>query len=715
VFTRQDQPIALAPKSFDLLMLLVEGRGRALGRAELIRELWPDTIVEEANLTFQVSAVRKSLGDDGSKWIETVPKHGYRFTAPVREVRPEDTRDREALSVPPAPRARLGPAMWTGLALVAVVATFVAFWYASRPDPPLNREIGLEAVPLTSYSGYEAEPTLSPDGSQVAFTWDGENQDNHDIYVKAIGAEQPRQLTFDRARDGSPAWSPDGTRIAFLRDRPGGGSEVHLIPATGGTNAEHTIGEVQGLAHQGLTWSPDGRSLAVVDRSSPGERLGIFVLDIVSGVKKRLTTPPSSSVDMLPAFSPDGRTLAFTRQLFGPEFGAFVHVVPVAGGEPKVVVPTSVRRRGRLDWIAGGKEILFAAVPLAQDGGQPRPSSFGRVTSLWRVPVDGRQARPLAGSERAVDVAVSRDGHRLVYSQGTIDLDIWRLDLRRGRATGEAQSRFAPSTEDDGNPQFSPDGERVAFTSRRSGQTEIWIVDGQGRHPRKLTPLGREGDSACPRWSPDGKWIAFDFTAKGAINVDIYVISASGGTPRRVTTSPAIDSLASWSIDGRFIYFGSRRDGQWQVWKVPSNGEEEGSARRVTRGGGFAAIESTDGRHVYFTKQFSGTLDPQNALWRIPVEGGDEEVVVEKYRSTHGSWDLTAEGLYFVDQESSSSGTSWVVRFQGFDRRHATAVARLRYTPFLGGPAISVSRDGRLMLSAQSQEESDLKLVEAFR
>jgi Tol biopolymer transport system component len=312
-----------------------------------------------------------------------------------------------------------------------------------------------------------------------------------------------------------------------------------------------------------------------------------------------------------------------------------------------------------------------------------------------------------------VDVAVSRDGHRLVYSRGTLDFDIWRLDLRQGRATGEAQTRFAPSTEDDHNPQFSPDGERVAFTSLRSGQPEIWVVDRQGRHPLKLTSLGKEGTAACPRWSPDGKWIAFDFIAKN--NVDIYVISASGGTPKPVTTSPAIDSLASWSRDGRFIYFGSRRDGQVQVWKVPARGEEPGNARQVTRGGGFRAIESPDGRHVYFTKRRSGTLDPQNALWRTPVDGGEEEVVVEGFRSSHGNWDLTAEGIYFVDEEPSSSGTSWVVRFQGFDRRPATDVARLRHAPFLGGPALSVSSDGRWMLSAQSQGESDLMLVEDFR
>jgi hypothetical protein len=117
---------------------------------------------------------------------------------------------------------------------------------------------------------------------------------------------------------------------------------------------------------------------------------------------------------------------------------------------------------------------------------------------------------------------------------------------------------------------------------------------------------------------------------------------------------------------------------------------------------------------VYFTRK-QAWLELQNSLWRVPVEGGDEEVVIEGCRSSLGSWDLTAEGLYFVDQESSSAGTSWVVRFQGFDRRHATEVARLRYPPFLGGPAVTVSSDGRWMLSTQSQGESDLMLVETFR
>jgi Tol biopolymer transport system component len=249
----------------------------------------------------------------------------------------------------------------------------------------------------------------------------------------------------------------------------------------------------------------------------------------------------------------------------------------------------------------------------------------------------------------------------------------------------------------------------------RSGNPEIWVADGQGRHPLRLTSLGGHGYAASPRWSPDGKTIAFDSAGEGGDNVDIYVISASGGPPRRVTTSPAPDATPSWSRDGRFIYFGSRREGQWQVWKVPSSGEDGGNARQVTRRGGAGPIESTDGRHVYFTRGLSGTLDPQSSLWRIPVEGGDEEVVVESFRSSSFSWDLTAEGLYFVDQEPSSSGTSWVVCFQRFDRRQATEVARLRHPPFLAGPAVSVSSDGRFLLSTQSQGESDLMLVENFQ
>jgi serine/threonine protein kinase/Tol biopolymer transport system component len=607
-----------------------------------------------------------------------------------------------ASSVP----ARIGGSrrspMVAGLALLVAITIVVLSRRALGPDAPESPRTR-PAVPLTAYPGREAEPTFSPDASLVAFTWNGDAQDNHDIYVKAIGSEQPLRLTSDPARDGSPAWSPDGTRIAFLREKSGAGSEVRLIPPTGGP--ERRLEDVQSGADWGLAWSPDGRYLAVVDRESPDANPGIFLLDTGSGVKTRVTVL-SPFRDVLPAFSPDGRRIAFNRTIL-PR-GPFVFVVPTAGGDHRELAPTGLPR-GRVAWSRSGEDIIFAAG--AGQGGPSRPASGApSAGALWTIPARGGEARLLESTTNAVDVVVSEARRRLVYSQETSDLDIFRLDLGPRGSSAEAQTRFIASTKADTNPQFSPDGGRVAFTSFRSGQQEIWVADANGMHALRLTSLGGEGAAACPRWSPDGRSIAFDFGAAATENVDIYVISSSGGPPRRVTTSPAIDATPSWSRDGRFIYFQSNREDSWQVWKVPATGAQESEARRVTRGGGSHPIESIDARHVYFARMVSGSA----ALWRIPVEGGDEEVVVEAFQSSATNWDVTAEGLYFVDR-AAAPGLPWVVRFQAFGQRHATDLARLRYPPNLGAPAVSVSSDGRWFLSTQVREESDLMLIEDFR
>jgi Tol biopolymer transport system component len=252
----------------------------------------------------------------------------------------------------------------------------------------------------------------------------------------------------------------------------------------------------------------------------------------------------------------------------------------------------------------------------------------------------------------------------------------------------------------------------VAFTSSRSGRPEVWVVDRHGAQAVQVTSLGKDGDVGAPRWSPDSRSIAFDFSPVGGTDVDVYVVDLSGGRPRRVTTAPGVDASPSWSRDGRWIYFASKRSGQWQVWKVPPGGEGSGRATQVTRGGGFAAIESPDGRQVYFSKRMSGHQNSPNAIWRIPVEGGREEAVVESFRSSSGSWDVASDGIYFVDADPSSAGGQWILRFQKSGQRRATDVARLRHPPFLGGPAVSVSPDGRFLLSTQGQGGSDLMLAD---
>lgn len=231
-----------------------------------------------------------------------------------------------------------------------------------------------------------------------------------------------------------------------------------------------------------------------------------------------------------------------------------------------------------------------------------------------------------------------------------------------------------------------------------------------------MEQLSGHSDNRCPRWSPDGNQIAFDFRAEGpGRDVDVYVVSASGGPPRQITAAESRDVTPSWSNDGRWIYFGSNRSGRYQVWKVPSSGLEQGNARQVTKGGGYAPTESPDGEHVYFSRRFSGSENPENAIWRVAADGGDEEVVIPSLRSSHTNWDLTARGIYFVDQSPFSPTAPWVVKFWDFAEQRATEVGQITHRPSLDGPAFSVSSDGLWALSMQLVEESDLMLVENFR
>jgi serine/threonine protein kinase/Tol biopolymer transport system component len=706
------QPVDHRADQFSLGAILYE---MATGRRPFQRDTAAQTLVAivqtELEPVRQISAdVPVELAAIVERCLAKDPADRYESTAELaRELALVPTI---APAVEPRPLTRWLPA--AALVTLLGVAVTALFWSATRPGAPGASETLLQVVPLTSYPGREAEPSFSPDGSQLAFSWDGEGQDNRDIYVKVIGSEQPLRLTSDPALDGSPAWSPDGSQIAFLRERPGGRSEVRLISPTGG--AERRLADVAAPAEYGLGWTPDGRRLAAVDRPSPGMPLGLVLVDIATGVKETLTSLASSAGrgDAWPTLSPDGRTVAFKRSV--APTANHVHLVAVTGGASRPLAPTTAVTFPAA-WTPSGEEIVFAALPFASEDGPLQPSTrsnSGAPPVLWRMSVDGGPAHQLVGSANATGVAVSSEGHRLAYTQLTSDWDVWCLDTRK--PTDEAQTRFIASTRFDGNAQFSPDGQRVAFTSARSGGFEIWVADSEGANLLRLTSLGKAGSVGSPRWSPDGKSIAFDFLAEGDTGADILVVSAAGGPPRRVTTAPSPDTRPSWSGDGRWIYFASHRSGRWQVWKVSSDGEEEGRARQVTRGGGYSSIESLDGAHLYFARRRSVPENPENAIWRIPVDGGDEEVVIESVPSSDTNWDVTPQGIYFVDRhETSTAGEHWVVMLFDLDRRRAREVMRLRYPPRLNGPALSVSSDGRWILASQMQEESDLMLAENFR
>ena len=167
-------------------------------------------------------------------------------------------------------------------------------------------------------------------------------------------------------------------------------------------------------------------------------------------------------------------------------------------------------------------------------------------------------------------------------------------------------------------------------------RSSIWLIDTATGEQRPL--VTGTGDHMSPRWSPDGRRLAFDARPNG--QADVYVVDAAGGRPHRLTTGPSNEVAPSWSPDGRWLYFGSNRSGVWQVWKMPAEG---GEALPVTRDGGYAAQASPDGRTLFFTR-YDGP-----GLWQIPAAGGPETFVpgTEDVRST-SDWIVAPDGLLFA-------------------------------------------------------------------
>ncbi|MBV8819805.1 MAG: serine/threonine-protein kinase, partial [Acidobacteriaceae bacterium] len=524
-------------------------------------------------------------------------------------------RAQHGATAPPHPRL-----MHRGVLISAIILALglALAWYlrtarlGSRPEAP-----SVSVVPLTSFAGDKDFGSFSPDGSRIAFSWSGgkggfEGPAARNIYTKTIGPDEPVQLTFTSEDDKLPVWSPDGQYIAFcrattepvprpaiwdVRHRP---YAVYVVRASGGQERKVAEGGM------GVSWSADGKALAVAD--SPAASGAIFLLSLETGERRQITSP-HPYFDYLPVFSPDGRWIAFTRD-FG--FAAReIFVVPARGGAARQLTFDHEPTYGTA-WMADSREIVFAS--NRGSGGE----------SLWRVAATGGTPRPLLTRPQGggFNPSISRQGNRLMYTESFRDTNIYvyggpGFESRSVPGPFSGPKGLILSSRRDDSPSISPDGERIAFVSRRTGNEEIWVCDRNGGQLAQLTSFKGPG-TGTPRWSPDGHWIAFDSLAAG--NPNIYVIKAEGGTPVRLTGGPSGNFMPSWSFDGKWIYFKSDRSRSDQLWRVPATG---GAASQVTRSGASEAFPSPDGKLVYFTKR------PWGPIWTVPVDGGPEEPLRE--------------------------------------------------------------------------------------
>ena len=707
---KRGRKVALQGQPFQVLAVLLRRRGEIIAREELHQALWPaDTFVEfEHGLNTAINKLRQALGDsaDNPRFIETLPRKGYRFIAPV-----------ESTGIPapapvPVPAEAAPPAAWRRwvwwvVAALAGIGIVGAVWWTRGVREP---HASWEMVPFTNYPGIQAYPSFSPDGNQVVFVWTTDNWKSSHLYRKQVGSLLPVQLTTKPELDLSPAFSPDGTSIGFIRcQKEQRTCAFATIPQTGG--AERIVADLPTPGKSGMdsyeffshifgpifAWLPDGKHV-VVD--------GLTLLTVQSGEQRPLTSPPPGVwPDFSPNVSPDGHTVVFARaanneskvyllnsSIYLLDLGADLH----PKGEPRRLTFFEGLSHNPF-WTPDGSRIVF--VSPARRGielnGDPR---------LWVVGAS-RFAEPEQLSfHRIWQVALSRAGNRLVYGSQMFgglqpDQHVWRFRLSDSKEAIGHPVRFDSSMPEDSSPQYSPDGKRVVFEvmAERAG---IWVGDADGSnltevysHPPALV--------GTPRWAPDGERLAFDcYACNAGFKWRVYVMRAGGSKPVLLTPGPAGGAIPSWSADGKWVYFSSTVNRQSQIWKAPADG---GEAVQVTMKGGLVVFESQDGKTLYYTKH---DINEVGGLWKMPVNGGAEKLVIPSVVGRNFA--VAGTGLYFVE----SAGEQTFIRCLAF----ATGkVQTISPTPPWGF-GISVSPDERSLLVTQPDEHATgLTLVENFR
>ncbi len=688
---RAGRRIPLQRVPMEILILLVEKEGALASRDEIVARVWSTHAVDtEHSINTAMRKIRQALHDDPGRprFVETVVGKGYRFVAPVVSMEPDaptpppptptPTPVAEAHDIPPPRRRVAGPAPLVAAAALALVAVALVTWSSALPSV---RSAPMRIVPLTALPGAESGPAFSPDGTQIVFAWSPPDAGVQHLYVKSvgdartIGAGTPRELTDGPDSDSDPAWSPDGRWIAFLRQDAASRHALALIPAAGGP--VRSLRVLSGKSPFRPAWSADSSALAVLDSDENGA--GIFRVSAETGHETHLTSPSASvSGDWSPAFSPDGRTLAFSRN-GGSALTGILYLMDVdragfAVGPPRTVA-TDRSDFTSLEWSSDSRTLIA-----------------GTRAGLVEVPASGGPAAPLPFPD-ASQPSVSRRSNRLVFVQSVRDTDIYRVP---GPDASDPIARVISSTRSDAAPAWSPDGRRIAFISERSGSEQIWLADSDGRHPQQLTFLAR-GAAGCPRWSPDARRIAFDSTEQGRAN--IYVIDVVSGVARRVTAGESTNVRPSWSRDGASIYFGSNRGGSWDVWKTTPEG---GDPIQVTRGGGREAFEDVEGRFVYYTRERAVP-----GIWRVPVSGRVSELVTSE--GAQGRWTLGQRGLYYA----TLSGGLEFLDFQT-RRRVPIATPGLRLGAAFGGLLAVGPEDRSMLVTVLMRADGDLTLVENF-
>jgi Tol biopolymer transport system component/DNA-binding winged helix-turn-helix (wHTH) protein len=742
---RDGTPVALTPKAFETLVVLVRNSGHLVYKDDLMREVWPDTVVEENNLDKSISALRKALGEESPEhtYIETVRRRGYRFVANVKEVSDTEpplriVRERTRSSVvieeeteiqdqaeergasetlinvnaqptsatvqAPALRTTSSASVLTGeikprrrglrLALLAVAlavavaaASFLFYSFLHQNSP-------FEKVRLSrlSTTGKVSRAAISPDGKYLAYVVNDTGQQS--LWIRQVATNRNLQIVAPASQEYfGLTFSHDGDYVYFVSWEMNHLNMLFRVPSLGGAPTK-LLEDVD----TPVTLSPDDKRLAFV-RIVPQARENSIIVAGVDGTGERkifsdstssfkLATQPDAGATS-PAWSPDGKTIACPVRITdsGGEYETILGF-PAEGGAAKPLTPERWQMVGRMEWLSDGSGLVLAA---AEQESAP-------ARQIWYVSYPKGEARKVTNDLNDYqDVSLTLDSRTLVTVQSERQANIWVAP--DGDATRAAQVTF---TNYDGlaGISWTPEG-KIVYTSHADGNEDLWIVGTDGSDQRQLTD--NAGINRQPVVTPDGRYIVFVSERAGVRR--LWRADAEGRHLLQLTNGRN-DVDPDVSPDGRWVAFKASNlaDGLSNIFRVPIDGGDP--ARMTSKLSGMPSI-SPDGRMIAF--YYREEMTAPNKFAVQAVEGVEPKIISDLPRfSGRFKWTPDGQGLAYVSDRNGFNNI-WVQPLDGSAPRQLTDFKSDRIFSF------DWSRDGKQLACARGIVISNIVQISDLR
>ena len=622
---RDGEPVALTPKAFETLVALVRRAGHLADKDELLKEVWPDSFVEESNLAQNIFLLRRVLGggENGKPYIETVPKRGYRFLAGVRvleeeagEPAPAEANGRPPVqsappqgpapapesappSALPAPAAGDAPARprrgWKTAAVVlfcvasALALGGVLYWWMRSAATPSSLQT-MKITRLTT-TGKVFNAAISPDGNYVVYAaTDGGRQS---LWMRQTATQSQVQVVApaEVAYTGL-TFSPDGVYIyysIYSRDFPN--RALFRVPTLGGEPKKL----LENLRANPVSFSPDGRQFCFI-RFTPGNEAALMIAGADGAGERKLLAHSSTGTIRFTAWSPDGKRIAYAAEDYATNQST-VFEAQVADGAARPLTERRWLRINGLSWLPDGSGLLLLA-----------PPGHEFVNQVWQLSYPDGEARRLTNDLNDYEwMSLTADSKTLAVVNVKEEANIWI-------APADDVSRARPVTSDTGVLElglaWTPDG-RVVYHSEAGGNDDIWIMNADGTGRKQLTSDARVNQG--PAVSPDGSHIVFLSDRTGSPH--LWRMNLDGSDQRQLTDGPGGEQTPQFSPDGRWLVYRTTL-GRPTVWRMPAGG---GEPAQLTDKLSFGPTVSPDSRLVAYNFQ------DDNGLLHIavaPLEGG---------------------------------------------------------------------------------------------